>query len=99
MAREREVLTLLAKGLTGRRIGRRVWLTLKTVETRVHHILGQQSSLRVTLSTTAGCLPSSSNSRSAGWLTLVAGQRQGMAGSGRTGPARRQCARASRSAG
>jgi DNA-binding NarL/FixJ family response regulator len=38
-AREREVLALLAEGLTDRGIGERLWLTPKTVETHVRHIL------------------------------------------------------------
>ena len=40
-AREREVLALLAEGLTDRGIGERLWLTPKTVETHVRHILQQ----------------------------------------------------------
>ncbi len=38
-APEREVLALLAEGLTDRGIGERLWLTPKTVETHVRHIL------------------------------------------------------------
>ena len=38
-AREREVLALLAEGLTDRGIAERLWLTPKTVETHVRHIL------------------------------------------------------------
>jgi|HubBroStandDraft_6_1064221.scaffolds.fasta_scaffold1598251_1 DNA-binding NarL/FixJ family response regulator len=38
-AREQEVLTLLAQGLTDRGIGETLWLTSKTVETHVRHIL------------------------------------------------------------
>ena len=38
-AREREVLALLAQGLTDRGIADRLWLTPKTVETHVRHIL------------------------------------------------------------
>jgi DNA-binding NarL/FixJ family response regulator len=38
-AREREVLALLAQGLTDRGIGDTLWLTPKTVETHVRHIL------------------------------------------------------------
>lgn len=37
--REREVLALLAEGLTDRGIAERLWLTPKTVETHVRHIL------------------------------------------------------------
>jgi DNA-binding NarL/FixJ family response regulator len=40
-AREREILALLAEGLTDRGIGERLWLTPKTVETHVRHILGK----------------------------------------------------------
>jgi DNA-binding NarL/FixJ family response regulator len=40
-AREREVLALLAQGLTDRGIGERLWLTPKTVETHVRHILSK----------------------------------------------------------
>jgi DNA-binding NarL/FixJ family response regulator len=40
-AREREVLALLAEGLTDRGIGERLWLTPKTVETHVRHILSK----------------------------------------------------------
>jgi DNA-binding NarL/FixJ family response regulator len=40
-AREREVLALLAEGLTDRGIGERLWLTPKTVETHVRHILAK----------------------------------------------------------
>jgi DNA-binding NarL/FixJ family response regulator len=42
-AREREVLTLLAEGLTDRGISERLWLTPKTVETHVRHILAKLS--------------------------------------------------------
>jgi DNA-binding NarL/FixJ family response regulator len=38
-AREREVLELMALGLTDRSIGERLWLTPRTVETHVRHIL------------------------------------------------------------
>jgi DNA-binding NarL/FixJ family response regulator len=38
-AREREVLSLVAEGLTDRGIADRLWLTPKTVETHVRHIL------------------------------------------------------------
>ena len=38
-AREREVLALVAEGLTDRGIAERLWLTPKTVETHVRHIL------------------------------------------------------------
>jgi DNA-binding NarL/FixJ family response regulator len=38
-AREHEVLILLANGLTDRGIGETLWLTSKTVETHVRHIL------------------------------------------------------------
>jgi len=37
--REREVLALVAEGLTDRGIAERLWLTPKTVETHVRHIL------------------------------------------------------------
>jgi DNA-binding NarL/FixJ family response regulator len=37
--REREVLALMAEGLTDRGIAERLWLTRKTVETHVRHIL------------------------------------------------------------
>jgi serine/threonine-protein kinase len=37
--REREVLTLMAEGLTDRGIAERLWLTPRTVETHVRHIL------------------------------------------------------------
>lgn len=37
--REREVLALMAEGLTDRGIGERLWLTPRTVETHVRHIL------------------------------------------------------------
>jgi DNA-binding NarL/FixJ family response regulator len=40
-AREREVLALLAQGLTDRGIGEALWLTAKTVETHVRHILAK----------------------------------------------------------
>jgi len=40
-AREREVLALIAEGLTDRGIGERLWLTPKTVETHVRHILAK----------------------------------------------------------
>lgn len=40
-ARERELLALLAEGLTDRGIGERLWLTPKTVETRVRHVLSK----------------------------------------------------------
>jgi DNA-binding NarL/FixJ family response regulator len=40
-AREREVLALLAEGLTDRGICERLWLTPKTVETHVRHILSK----------------------------------------------------------
>ncbi len=39
--REREVLALLAEGLTDRGIGERLWLTPKTVETHTRHILAK----------------------------------------------------------
>lgn len=38
-AREREVLALLAEGLTDRGIGEHLWVTRKTVETHIRHIL------------------------------------------------------------
>ena len=37
--REREILALMAEGLTDRGIAERLWLTRKTVETHVRHIL------------------------------------------------------------
>ena len=37
--REREVLGLMAEGLTDRGIAERLWLTSRTVETHVRHIL------------------------------------------------------------
>ena len=37
--REREVLALIAEGLTDRGIAERLWLTPKTVETHIRHIL------------------------------------------------------------
>jgi DNA-binding NarL/FixJ family response regulator len=39
--REREVLTLVAQGLSDRAIAERLWLTQKTVETHVRHILAK----------------------------------------------------------
>jgi DNA-binding NarL/FixJ family response regulator len=39
--REREVLALMAEGLTDRGIAERLWLTPRTVETHVRHILGK----------------------------------------------------------
>ena len=42
-AREREVLALLAEGLTDRGISERLWLTPKTVETHIRHILTKLS--------------------------------------------------------
>jgi DNA-binding NarL/FixJ family response regulator len=39
--REREVLALVAEGLTDRAIAQRLWLTPKTVETHVRHILAK----------------------------------------------------------
>jgi DNA-binding NarL/FixJ family response regulator len=39
--REREVLALLAQGLTDRGISESLWLTPKTVETHVRHILAK----------------------------------------------------------
>jgi DNA-binding NarL/FixJ family response regulator len=41
--REREVLALLAEGLTDRGISERLWLTPKTVETHIRHILTKLS--------------------------------------------------------
>jgi DNA-binding NarL/FixJ family response regulator len=38
-SREREVLALVAEGLTDRGIAKRLWLTTKTVETHIRHIL------------------------------------------------------------
>jgi DNA-binding NarL/FixJ family response regulator len=40
-AREREVLTLLAEGLTDAGIAERLWLTRRTVETHIRHILSK----------------------------------------------------------
>lgn len=40
-AREQEVLALVAQGLTDRGIGERLWLTRKTVETHIRHILAK----------------------------------------------------------
>jgi DNA-binding NarL/FixJ family response regulator len=40
-ARERDVLALLAQGLTDRGIGERLWLTPKTIETHIRHILAK----------------------------------------------------------
>jgi DNA-binding NarL/FixJ family response regulator len=40
-AREREVLALVGEGLTDRAIAERLWLTRKTVETHVRHILAK----------------------------------------------------------
>ena len=37
--RERDVLQLMAEGLTDRGIGERLWLTPRTVETHIRHIL------------------------------------------------------------
>ena len=37
--REREVLALMAEGLTDKGIAERLWVTPKTAETHVHHIL------------------------------------------------------------
>ena len=39
--RERDVLALLAEGLTDRGIGERLWLTQNTVETHIRHILAK----------------------------------------------------------
>jgi DNA-binding NarL/FixJ family response regulator len=39
--REREVLRLMAEGLTDRGIAERLWVSPKTVETHVRHILGK----------------------------------------------------------
>lgn len=39
--REREVLSLLAQGLTDQGISENLWLTPKTVETHVRHILAK----------------------------------------------------------
>jgi DNA-binding NarL/FixJ family response regulator len=39
--REREVLVLMAEGLTDRAIAGRLWVTTKTVETHVRHILSR----------------------------------------------------------
>lgn len=40
-AREHEVLALLAQGLTDRGISERLWLTPKTIETHIRHILAK----------------------------------------------------------
>ena len=40
-AREREVLALVAEGLTDRGISERLWLTQKTIETHIRHILAK----------------------------------------------------------
>jgi DNA-binding NarL/FixJ family response regulator len=40
-ARERQVLALIAEGLTDRGVGESLWLTPKTVETHVRHILAK----------------------------------------------------------
>jgi DNA-binding NarL/FixJ family response regulator len=40
-AREREVLALMAQGLTDRGISQRLYVTPKTVETHIRHILGK----------------------------------------------------------
>ena len=40
-AREREVLAMLAEGLTDAGIAERLWLTRKTVETHIRHILSK----------------------------------------------------------
>jgi DNA-binding NarL/FixJ family response regulator len=40
-AREREVLALMAEGLTDRGISQRLYVTPKTVETHIRHILGK----------------------------------------------------------
>ena len=40
-AREREVLGMLAEGLTDAGIAERLWLTRKTVETHIRHILSK----------------------------------------------------------
>lgn len=39
--REREVLMLVAGGLTDRGIGEALWLTPKTVETHIRHIMAK----------------------------------------------------------
>ena len=41
VARELEVLGLMAEGLTDRAIAERLWLSEKTVETHVRHILSK----------------------------------------------------------
>lgn len=38
-AREREVLALMAEGLTNRGVARRLWLTERTVESHVRQVL------------------------------------------------------------
>jgi DNA-binding NarL/FixJ family response regulator len=40
-AREREVLALVAQGLTDRGISETLWLTPKTVETHIRHLLAK----------------------------------------------------------
>jgi DNA-binding NarL/FixJ family response regulator len=42
-AREREVLALMAEGLTDKGIAERLWVTPKTVETHIHHIFNKLS--------------------------------------------------------
>jgi DNA-binding NarL/FixJ family response regulator len=42
-SREREVLELMAEGLTDRGIATRLYVTPKTVETHIHHIFGKLS--------------------------------------------------------
>jgi DNA-binding NarL/FixJ family response regulator len=39
--REREILALVAEGLTDRGIGERLWLAPKTVETHIRHLLAK----------------------------------------------------------
>jgi DNA-binding NarL/FixJ family response regulator len=40
-SREGEILALVAEGLTDRGIGERLWLTPRTVETHIRHILAK----------------------------------------------------------
>jgi DNA-binding NarL/FixJ family response regulator len=39
--REHEILTLMAQGLSDRGIGRRLWLTPRTIETHIRHVLSK----------------------------------------------------------
>jgi DNA-binding NarL/FixJ family response regulator len=59
--RGREVLHLMAEGLTDRGIGERLWLTPRTVETHIRHIL-QNSTFPTTQTTTDESTPCSPTS-------------------------------------